>query len=233
MNVRTIVAAADPEIRKLYQQQVSSLGADCDTAASLHEMFEQMKEIPYNGLLIDLPTLVKANQVEKAQCHELLRLFPTLRLRWDQSSQKLLCLLYGSHPTDNMSLKLFIDEHCQSFTARRIRRFQRMRLHYNVLLASDEDFRDDDVERSTSIDISEGGCSLITGRDRPLESNVWLRFIEFEDQTPIQASICSRIPWGTAMKIPSIGVSFTTISEAQLEQIRHPGKAIYEKKLKS
>ncbi len=230
MKIRTIVAAADPSLRDLYQQQVNALGIGCDVASSLQDMFETLKEAPYNGLLIDLPTLVKANPLEKAQCHELLRLFPTLRLRWDETNKQLLCLLYGSRSSEGMSLQIFVDDYCRHFTARRIRKHKRMPLNYNVLLSRDENFSEGMVERSTTIDISLGGCALITGQEWKTEERVWLRFLEFEDQSTVCARICRWVPWGTEMKIPCIGVCFENLRKSQQEQISHPGKAIYEKK---
>lgn len=230
MKIRTIVVAADPHLRDLYSQQIKGLGVDCDAVASLHDLFETLKENPYNGLLIDLATLVKANPLEKSQCHELLRLFPTLRLRWDEATQQLLCLLYGSRTSEGMSLQVFIDDYCRPFSARRIRKHKRMKLHYNVLLSRDENFSAGQVERSTTLDISLGGCALITGQEWEMEERVWLRFLEFEDQSAVCARVCRWTPWGKEMRIPCIGVCFEDLRKAQQEQISHPGKAIYEKK---
>ena len=230
MGFRTIVAAADSELRALYQQQVNDLGVECDAVASIQEMFECLKNIPYNGLLIDLATLVKADRIEKAQCHELLRLFPTLRLRWDDDSQKLLCLLYGNRTSDDMTLQIFIDEHCRPFKGRKIRRHNRLELHYNTQISRSGDFTENDLEQTTTLDISEGGSLIVSSQEWAIGETLWLRFIEFEDLTPIKATICRWTPWGTPMQFPSIGVCFTELSDAQLSQIKHPGKAIYEKK---
>jgi hypothetical protein len=228
MEIRTIAVASDPDLRQRYQQLASEAGATCDSVASLYELFEALKDVPYNGLLIDLATLVKAGKSEKALCHELLRLYPTLRLKWDEKSQQLRCLLYGSISHVGMSLELFLNEHCREFTARKIRRHKRMDLHYNALLSKSNNFQRLDIERSTSLDISEGGCSLLTSQRWTLGEAVWIKFIEFVDQTPIPAKICRWTPWGTPMKLPSIGVSFDSLTDAQFEQISHPGKIVYE-----
>jgi len=232
MKIRTIVVAAQPELRDCYQQQVAAPDVLCDSVASLEELFETLKETPYNGLLIDLATLVKANKAEKTLCHEILRLYPTLRLKWDESSEQLRCLLYGNITNTRMSLETFIDEHCRPFEARRIRSDKRVKLHYNALISKDDKFQRLDVERSTTLDISIGGCSLLTNQQWELSETVWLRFVEFEDQTPVQAKICRWTCWGTPMKIPSIGVCFESLTESQTEQINHPGKLIYDRNKK-
>lgn len=230
MEIRTIVVATDDALRSLYQRRVVELGARCDSVDSLQKLFAALKETAYNGLLIDLATLVKANKVEKAQCHELLRLYPTLRLRWDESSQQLRCLLYGNITNTGMSLNLFIDEHCRAFQSRKIRKEQRVKLHYNTLISKDDKFQGLDVEHSTTLNISKGGCALLTTQQWELSETIWLRIMELQDQTPIQAKICRWVQWGTPMEIPLIGVCFTSITNAQLEQISHPGKLIYEQK---
>lgn len=230
MQIRTVVVAAGSELRNLYQEKVQQLGVECVAVASLHELFETLKLKPYHGLLIDIATLVRADRNEKAMCHEMLRLFPTLRVRWDEESQQIRCLLYGHTSQLGMTLQTFIEAHCRKFEGRRIRRFKRMQLHYNALLSRTEQFSEPDSERSTTLDISEGGCSLLTNQEWEIDDRIWLQFIEFEDQTPIPARIRRWTRWGTPMAIPSIGVCFDALTEAQLEQIRHPGKAVYQKK---
>lgn len=233
MKIRTIVVAADLELRNLYQKKVLELGVECVAVNSLYDLFETLKLTSYHGLLIDLATLVKADRNEKAMCHEMLRLFPTLRVRWDEESQQIRCLLYGHTSQVGMTLQIFIEEYCRKFEGRRIRRYKRMHLHYNTLLSKDEEFTEQAVERSTTLDISEGGCALLTNQEWALDDTVWLRFIEFEDQTPIRAKIRRWTRWGTPMTIPSIGVCFEALSAAQVEQIRHPGKAVYQMKKKT
>lgn len=229
MTIQIIVAAADQDNRSRYQQTVKALGADCTAVASLHEMFEVLKKTPFNGLLIDLPTMVKASHEEKLLCHEFLRHFPTLRLRWDKNTEQLRCLLHGSISHENVTLESFLEHHCRPFKARRIRKHKRLTLHYNVLISRDGQFQDGEVEQSTTLDISEGGCSLFTSSSWEIDQQIWLSFIEFEDPAPIRATVRRWTRWGTAMQVPSIGVRFELLSESQQNQIRHPGKAIYEK----
>jgi len=230
MTIYIIVAAANQDNRIRYQQRLRALGVECTAVASLHEMFEVLKETPFNGLLIDLPTLVKASHEEKLLCHEFLRHFPTLRLRWDSDTGQPRCLLHGSITHENETLESFIEKHCKPFKARRIRRHKRLILHYNVLISRDEQFQDGEVEQSTTLDISEGGCSLFTSSSWDIDQQIWLSFIEFEDPAPVRATIRRWTRWGTAMQVPSIGVRFDSLSESQQNQIRHPGKAVYEKK---
>ena len=229
MSIRTIVVAGDEIDRNRYQQLVTAHGVECLATGNLHEMFELLKQQAYHGLLIDLATLVKADKAEKAKCHELLRLYPTLRLRWDEKTEQPRCLLYGSLSNTGMSIQIFIEEHCRKFEGRRIRKHKRVSVHYNTLIAKNEQFQGPDVERATTIDISVGGCSILTQQNWTIGETVWIRFMEFSDPSPIPVKICRYTPWGIPMEFPSIGVCFLSLTPAQLEQINHPGKAVYEK----
>ncbi len=64
----------------------------------------------------------------KEICLELLRLFPTMHVRWDEVSQRVHCLLYGHTSQEGMTLEKFIEEHCRKFEGCRIRRHERMPL---------------------------------------------------------------------------------------------------------
>lgn len=224
MGIRTIVVAANEELRNRYHKEVKKLGVECDSVTSLGELFDALKQTSYNGLLIDMATLVKADRTEKAAAHESLHRYPVLRLKWDENRQELRCLHYGSISNTGMSLSRFIEDYCRPFQSRKLRKHKRFPLHFNTLISYDDKFQRLDVERSTTLNISLGGCSLLTTQQWELATYVWLRFIEFDDQTPIKVKICRWTCWGTAMAIPSIGVSFESLTESQRLQLEHPGQ---------
>jgi len=48
---------------------------------------------------------------------------------------------------------------------------------------------------------------------------VWLRFLELSDQTPIKAIVCWQPHWGLKRQIPGIGVKFESLTEIQEKEI--------------
>ena len=230
MGIHTILVADKEELRNLYQQQMTDLGLKCDAVANFHELYRALQDVPYNGLMIDLPTSIRANFTEKSLLHEVQQLYPVLRMKWDEQQQQLRCQLYGSIAGSTMTVETFINHHCRLFSARRIRKDKRLHLHLNVLLARNRIFEPTVVERSTTLDISKGGCLLFTTQNWQVPARVWLQFLEFEDQTPIEAEICHWTRWGTPLHLPSIGVKFISLSDSQREQLEHPN-AICRKEL--
>jgi hypothetical protein len=235
MDVRTIVVADKEELRRLYQQQVTDLGVPCNAVGSIHELYQLLQEIPCNGLLIDLSTSIRANNTEKTLLHDLQELFPVLRIKWDEQGQSLRCQIYGAMAGSNMSLATFLEQHCRPFTARRIRRDKRFPLHLSALISRDDNFAPEEVERSTTLDISKGGCLLLTTGEWRTTKRIWLRFPELADQTPIEAEIRHWIGWGTPRVLPTIGVQFVSLTESQQAQLEHPaalGRAAADLSLK-
>ncbi|MEA3543694.1 MAG: PilZ domain-containing protein, partial [Thermodesulfobacteriota bacterium] len=222
--MRVIIVTADKELRNFCLQQTEKLGVDCDTVTSLSELFEDQSEIYYHGLLIDLSVSIKAGREEKNKAHEFLPHFPLLRLKWNSETQKLNCLLQNSVGHAGITIATFIDHHCRPFKPRKIRVEKRLPLHFSVLISQDSKFQRSEVERSTTLDISPGGCSLLTTQQWDINTCIWLRFVQMEDQTPIKGIICRWICWGTPMKIPSIGVRFESLTESQQQQLSSPAE---------
>jgi CheY-like chemotaxis protein len=222
MEARTIVVADTEILRDLYQSLVRDLGIPCDTAANFHELYQILQETPYNGLLVDLATSVRASATEKNLLHELQQFYPVLRMRWDEQLQRLRCQIYGAMAGSNMTVQTFVDSYCRTFPARRVRREKRYPLHLNVLISPDNKFHPDKTERSTTLNVSRSGCALLTTREWQISRKIWLKILEMEDQTPLSAEIRRWTSWGTPLVLPSIGVKFISLTKAQQKQLEHP-----------
>ena len=220
--MRVIIVTADEKLRDYCLKQVVKTGVDYKTVTGLGELFVELGKNHYSGLLIDLTSSIKAKADEKAKAHEVLPLYPVLRLKWNKEAQGLNCLLQNSVANANISITNFIDYHCRPFKPRKIRTKKRLPLHFSVLISPDKKFQRLDVERSTTLDISLGGCSLLTTQQWEINTCIWLQFIEMEDQTPIQGKICRWTRWGTPMKIPSIGIHFVSLTDSQKQQLARP-----------
>lgn len=222
MDVRTIVVADNETLRDLYQKQVTAFGIACDAVTNFHELYRSLQETPYNGLLIDLPTSIRADNTEKVLLHEVQQFYPVLRMKWDDQHQQLRCQLYGSIAGTSMTIRSFIEQHCRPFPARQVRKEKRQQIHLNTLISRDDSFAPQELERSVTLDVSPGGCLLLTTREWQTGTRIWLRILELQDQTPIEAEIRHWTCWGTPRKLPSIGVEFIALTESQQAQLEKP-----------
>ncbi len=221
-NMLLIIVTADDTLRDYCLKQVEQADIDCRAVSTLGELFTELGTNYCSGVLIDIASSIKAKANEKTKAHEVLPLFPVLRLKWNKEKLGLNCLLQNNVTNTNTSIPNFIDHHCRPFKPRRIRTQKRFPLHFSVLISRDEKFQRLDVERSTTLDISLGGCSLLTTQHWEEETCIWMKFIEMADQTPIQGTICRWTQWGEPMEIPSIGVCFDSLSESQQQQLSKP-----------
>lgn len=224
MDLHLIVAADCENLRARIQKEISSLGHECEAVAGIGDLYHRLQETCFNGLLIDLPTSIRAENSEKVLLYELQQFFPILRIKWDEKHQQLRCQRYGGLAGSNLSVESFIDLHCQSFPARRIRKEKRLALHLNALLCCHPEFPDGMVERSSTLNVSPSGCALLTTQDWQNLERIWIKILELDDQTPMEVEIRWRTLWGTPRVLPSIGVKFIVLTDNQKRQLQTPGQ---------
>ena len=83
MDTRVILLCGEGVARDQYQAAIRRLGVQLDTVSSLKALYDAMGRTPYNGVLIDILTKIKAPQDEKVLLHAVLEEFPLVQLKWD------------------------------------------------------------------------------------------------------------------------------------------------------
>jgi hypothetical protein len=214
--MKLILVCKEGAALQAYLHYIKALGVELDVVSSFYEAIQMMIGNPYQGLFIDLITQMKMSVEEKNVSKEILRVFPTLYLKWYANSGSIFpifpdkTIAYGS-------LEKFINIECQSFTARTVRLNTREMVHFNVLLSSDESMYEKFLERTVTINISKNGCFLFSGRDWSGYSTAWFIIVELQDKTPIEGNIHWSVEWGNQMTISGIGIGFKYISQHQIE----------------
>lgn len=217
MDIQILIAARDPATGEVFRVTVEDLGAHCTVVGSLTDLYHEMSRRPYHGLLLDMPVTVRATEAEKALVHDLLGRVPVLRVLWDVKHREVRSMLYDSNRP--LPLADFIREYCHPEAPVTVRRELRLPLHLNVLVAPDPERLSKSPERSVTLNVSEGGCFILSSRDWSSCDTLWIEPTDLSDPSPVELEICWRIPWGLSLRLPGVGGRFTTISEAQKEQI--------------
>ena len=65
-NTRILLIAKECASKKIYVEMLSKVGVTFDIATSFAEASGMARNIPYNGLLVDVLTLIRADQNEKS-----------------------------------------------------------------------------------------------------------------------------------------------------------------------
>lgn len=218
MGIRLLLVSREGVARQKYQDAIRNFGVQLDTVSTLRELYNAMTDTPYNGVLIDLLTKIKAPQDERTLIHEVLERFPVILLKWENKTETIKSLYYGQVKNGEI-LENFVTQECQLFKARKIRSNARVSIHFNIVLAKSDDLTEKNIEQTISIDVSRGGCFIYSTKTWKRESSAWFIIKELEDNTPIRGEVKWEVAWGKAMRVPGIGVMFKDIKECQLKEI--------------
>lgn len=217
-----LIVAGDAEAGKAYAQAISDIGVGYDVATSFHQMADMATTTAYNGLIVDILTLVRSPKEEKAIAYDSINIYPVLRVKWDKREKKI-----NLSPVEEISssdaevvLRAFIESRCTPLRPRRLRRHKRKELNLNLLVCTDEDFAPEKTIKTFTVTVSEGGVFLHSMQSFQANQRLWLRFIDFADQTPIPATVRWSLEWGKSRNIPGVGVKFEKLTVDQERELK-------------
>jgi hypothetical protein len=178
-------------------------GIPCESFAQAEDI---AREGVYNGILVDLQSIVKAKGDEKIIACSLTGFYPTLRVR-ALGAMLVPMAMPGDARQDN-SLSDFLTKTCSSFTPRRLRLHRRRDTALSALRLCSPDQGD----RLFTLNMSWGGAFIVDAHPEKYEigQQMQLEFPEFEYS--FYASVCWLRPWGLR-RIPGIGVAFMGVEE--------------------
>ena len=78
---RVLVISKNRESRHLYESIINNIGVPLDSVESLQDALFAATRNTYNGILIDLQTLIHASVKEKEFVCDLLKAFPVAKVR--------------------------------------------------------------------------------------------------------------------------------------------------------
>lgn len=222
---RILLVAQPGEACYLYEAALRRTGAQVDTVGSIDAFYGAVTHHAYNGLVVDIPTKIKALSEHKDLVYSILDRFPVIQVNRDRRSGAIRALLYGQHERTG-PLESLIREACWHSPARKLRAEERKTLHYNVLLSTKPRFDPQTLIRTVTMDVSRNGCFLFSSARFQVGARVWIRIMDLYDKTPIRCVVRHKRRWGEAMVIPGIGVEFESINERQREALLNPVKPV-------
>ncbi len=212
-----LLVAESEKRRGVYEESLRLSGAGVTVVASLREAVLTASEKAFNGVLIDMPVIIKGAQVAKQSVDDLMEGLPCAFLNLNGKNREIRLLGRGAAAKGSTTMEEFVDV-CGQYTPRII--FSRVREHVyiNALLDLSPDVLSPD--RTTTIDISAGGCFLFSVRDDiQTGAAVWIRLVGLPYNEPIQGAVCWKREWGAANAIPGIGIRFENASDSFKEEI--------------
>jgi Tfp pilus assembly protein PilZ len=205
-----LVISYNADIRAALSDNLQRNNAAGVTCESFLEAEDVARGGVYNGILVDLQSIVKAKGDEKIIACSLTGFYPTLRVR--ALGSMLVPMAMPGDARQDSSLSDFITKTCAAFNPRRLRLHRR-----RDMVLSAVNSIEDSGDRLFTINMSWGGAFVADVHPEKYEigQNLRLSFPEFERTC---SAIVSWIrPWGQR-KVPGIGIAFQELDE-EMESI--------------
>lgn len=219
MKIRILLVAEAGLARSAYSEVLNSLGVEYDCISSPDEMQSLMTQAQYNGVLVDIPTMIRCESTDKNRVTQIMEHFPVLRLMYNPECGGIRGLAHGGTIKDNRNLADFVINECIPFPARSIRVSERKDVVFNVLLMDECDPDCIQAERTVTINVSQHGCFIYTVNVWEVMRPAWMIVNEFDDKTPVELKVRWCGEWGKNMRIPGIGTSFESMTAHQYAQL--------------
>jgi hypothetical protein len=163
----------------------------------------------FSGILVDLPSIVKAKGEEKIVACSLTGFFPTLRVRV-MGSMLIPMTMPGAAKQEN-SVGDFINRACKSFTPRQLRSHHRHSIGISVATR----FRDAET-RAFTLNICWGGAFIVDFNPERFSIGDELTIFFQEPCSEVNATVCWLHSWGLR-HAPGIGVKFHDLNDCIAE----------------
>ncbi len=212
--MRLLTYAKEPVFR-LYEAEVEKLDCSIDLVTELYQVFDSpYLDQHYNGLLVDVQTLIGATLGERELLQNLESVYPAMLIK--RGPDDLIQTLGGQQCGEGLEGFVRL---CREFSPRPIRSRDRAHLHLNVLLSRTADMQD--AEKTVTMNASDGGCFLLAQGEIRCGEQLWLHVSELGDEGLIEAEVCWHSVWGKGNQVPGVGLRFKALSPAQKIRLKH------------
>lgn len=217
--IKLLLLSDNTEAVSACQKAFKQIDVCCEWVDNIENMNQRLVRGPYNGLVLDVLATAKFSPKDKAFIQEVSEYYPTLMVRWNTAVQKIGGLVFGEILDKEDPLGDFVKRFCRSDRALIFRENKRYDIHLNVLLSPDQKFSMERVEKTATLDLSRGGCFIISSHNWNNIDYAWIRLLELDDSSPIRVELCSYVPWGKQTRIPGIGTKFIDLQPNQRQEI--------------
>ncbi len=196
------------ESLKPYDEALLGVGLNSRGFSKIGELVECLPALVCAGLILDIPSVMKAESAERDRLFKLTQSLPILRARVERNGRA-----------------VFLDDvdhfihNCKNVCPSRMRTVRRYSTRLNVLISREDDPAMTKTRPANILNISSKGCYVHTLD--PVESSafIYLKILELANTTPIFGLIRWSKPWGEKHVLPGMGVAFLDITDEQVREI--------------
>lgn len=207
-----LVVSYSDETRRILSAALHAVGVVPASCCSFVEAESLAMRDLYSGILVDLPSTIKAKGEEKIVVTSLGNIFPVMRVKIVGSM--FIPMMLSGGTAQAKSLDEFLLKHCLQFVPRRLRSHKRHQLHAPALLG----YKGDNHQVFT-YDLSWGGAFLVSNRPDRYEVGDDITVTMPTVGASISGAISRVQPWGQHKVMPGIGVRWHMPLQAANEEI--------------
>jgi len=225
-----LLVARRGQARDRFVEELSRLGANCQVVETPEELAYSAGLCRYNGVLFDVPTIVREKQFDKRVLQKLAEIYPSARIKYDPGTDAVFALGTDAGPLLRDGLSVFVAA-CRDFLPRTIRRGERVEAHLPAVLWRTPPLLGDagdawDVgsggERTCTLNISLMGCFLFTTAHWVVGEAAWVVFPDVTME-PAPVRVAWHEPWANRRTAPGVGVAFLDIPAALFAELGQLG----------
>ena len=221
-----LLVARRGQARDRIVAELTRLGAACDVAQTPEELLRAARCRRYNGVLFDVPTLVREKHFDKRVLQRLAEIYPSARLKYDPATDTVFALGADAGPPSRDGLSVFTAA-CRDFLPRRLRRGERVEANLPAVLWRTRPDGGDGGEKTCTINVSYLGCFLFTSAAWEIGQEAWVVFPDVTE-APVRTRVAWHEPWALRRSVPGVGLAFLEMPEALFTELGHLGCEVDE-----
>ena len=210
--------------RDRFVEELNRLGAQCDVAETPDELVQAARHRRYNGVLFDVPTLVREKQLDKRLLQHLAEIYPSARLKHDPGTDMVYALGSDAGPPSPNGLSVFVAA-CRDFLPRSLRRGERVEANLPAVLWRTHPGgggHGQSGEMTCTINVSYLGCFLFTTASWAIGDEAWVVFPDVLE-APVPMRVAWHEAWGRRRSMPGVGLAFLEMPEALFTELGRLG----------
>jgi hypothetical protein len=229
--INILLFVNEPETQVLYESRLQAYPAvEMHHYQSVQQCMSVItKRSRFSGIIVDLRTMMKANPGDRDSLHELMEVFPAMRISHSIDKLKVKGTIRDKNFEEENLFDFFFNDLCRNFLPKGIRCTKRYNLFLNVRLDMSQLLQPDvtlppvstdSFIRVNTVNISEDGLFIQTCIPLKEIETFTIIINELTDHTAIQCKLKWMLPWGESIHhLPGFGAEFTIIKPNQKEEL--------------
>lgn len=216
VTVQILMICREGESRNAFSAQMAQSCASILPVADLKEYLDHHSHVMLSGIMVDMPTYMRFSEDEKRLLGDLVEIFPAMRIKCNEQTGEIRTLPFSTRMPGVMTLAEFASSCRDQFAPRRIRLFERSSKQWNILISKDQGELEGGT-RTASLNISMGGCFVVSFDPWHPGDTGWLKIKELDGLAEVGFKVCWVRQWGEKSQLPGMGLEFVGLTDRQRE----------------